>query len=104
MNTNGLVQEETGMVVVLYKLWQSVYAWGLQGGPVDAEVIREALRVLDEYERARFEALRAAIAVGYAQAERGEARPLTSELSAEMDRNVARKFEAGQRPKADVLP
>jgi len=69
-----------------------------------SEVIREALRVLDEHERARFEALRAAIAVGYAQAERGEVRPLAPELLAEMDRNVARKFAAGQRPKADVLP
>jgi len=69
-----------------------------------SEVIREALRVLDEQERARFEALRAAIAVGYAQAERGEARALTPALIAEMNRNVARKLAAGERPKADVLP
>jgi antitoxin ParD1/3/4 len=69
-----------------------------------SEVIREALRVLDEHERVCFEALRAAIIVGYAQAERGEMRPLTPELLAEMDRNVERKFQAGQRPKAAVLP
>jgi antitoxin ParD1/3/4 len=69
-----------------------------------SEVIREALRLLDEHERARAEVLRAAIAVGYAQVERGEVRQLTPELLAEIDRNVARKAEAGQRPKADVLP
>jgi len=69
-----------------------------------SEVIREALRVLDEHDRVRHEALRSAIAVGYAQAERGELRPLTPNLLAEMDRNVARKFAAGQRPKTDVLP
>jgi antitoxin ParD1/3/4 len=69
-----------------------------------SEVIREALRVLDEHERARFDGLRAAIAVGYAQAERGEVRALTPELIAEMDRNVARNFAAGQQPKADVRP
>lgn len=69
-----------------------------------SEVVREALRLLDEHDRVRHEALRAAIAVGYAQAERGDVRSLTPELIAEMDRNVARKFAAGQRPKSDVLP
>ncbi len=69
-----------------------------------SEVIREALRVLDEHERVRHEALRAALAVGYEQLERGEGRLLTPELIAEMDRNVAQKVEAGHRPKADVLP
>ena len=69
-----------------------------------SEVIREALRVLEEHERVRHEALRAALAIGFAQADRGEASALTPELIAEMDRNVARKARAGQRPKADVLP
>lgn len=69
-----------------------------------SEVIREALRVLEEHDRVRHEALRAAVAIGYAQAERGEVRPLTPELLAEIDRNVDRKFAASRVPKADVLP
>jgi antitoxin ParD1/3/4 len=69
-----------------------------------SEVIREALQLLDEHERVRFEALRFALKVGYEQAERGEVRALTPELLAEIDRNVASKARAGQKPKADVCP
>lgn len=68
-----------------------------------SEVIREALRVLDEHGRVRHEALRDAIAIGYAQSERDEVRPLTPELRAEIERNVEQKIATGQRPKADVL-
>ena len=47
-----------------------------------SEVVHEALRLLDEHERARIEALRAALAVGYAQFERGEVAPWSPQLHA----------------------
>ena len=65
-------------------------------------VIRQALALLDEYEER--EALRAAVMIGYEQAERGELLPWTPELRATIDRNVAEKAQSGRKPKADVLP
>jgi antitoxin ParD1/3/4 len=69
-----------------------------------AEVIRAALHLMEEHERAREEALRAAVLLGYEQAERGEVAPWTPELHAEIRRNAARKVREGHRPKADVRP
>ncbi len=67
-----------------------------------SEVVREALRLLEEYDR--YEAFRAAVAIGYEQAERGELLPWTPELRAEIDRNVEQKAREGRKPNADVVP
>jgi antitoxin ParD1/3/4 len=69
-----------------------------------SEVIREALRLLDEHERARFEALKAAVAIGYAQAERGQYAAWTPELHAQIRQRADDLAKQDQRPKADVLP
>ena len=69
-----------------------------------SEVVREALRLLEEHDRVRLEALRAALGVAEAQIARGEGRRLTPELIAEMDENVKMKARAGRKPKADVCP
>jgi antitoxin ParD1/3/4 len=67
-----------------------------------SEVVREALRLLEDYDR--YEAFRAAVAVGYEQAERGELIPWTPELRAEIQRNVERKAREGHQPNPDVIP
>ena len=65
------------------------------------EVIREALRLLEEHDRLK--ALRAKLAVAEEQADRGDGRPLTPELWEEIQRN-ALKAAAGHRPNPDVFP
>lgn len=64
----------------------------------DAEVIEEALRLLDEHDRLRW--LRAAIADG----DQGEDIAYTPELRAEMWDTALRGAEAGEKPDPDVLP
>lgn len=86
----------------LEELVRSKVASGLYNNA--SEVVREALRVLDEHERARFEALRAAITIGYAQAERGEVAAWTPELHAAIRRRADELAQARARPEADVLP
>ncbi len=66
------------------------------------EVLEEALLVLDE--QLRLERLRAAIAIGDEQIERGEYEFLTPELRDEMDRSVLRKLQGGHKPNPDVCP
>ncbi len=65
-------------------------------------VVEEALLTLEEYERA--EALRAAIAVGEADFERGDFALYTPELVAQMERNADRKVAEGREPNPDVCP
>jgi len=67
-----------------------------------AEVIREALRLLEEHDRLK--ALRAKLAVAEERADHGEGRPLTPELWEEIKQNARRKAAAGHRPNPDVCP
>lgn len=67
-----------------------------------AEVIREALSALDD--RDRFEHLRAKVAAGFAQAERGELIDYTPELREELIRSAIRRAQAGEKPNPDVCP
>ncbi len=66
------------------------------------EVMREALELLDEREQT--ERLRAALAIGFEQIDRGEDTPYTPESRAEAMRRVKQMAAEGRRPKADVLP
>ena len=67
-----------------------------------SEVVGQALQLLDDYERE--EAFRAAVMVGYEQAERGELIPWTPELREEIRRSVEKKAKEGGKLRADVLP
>jgi antitoxin ParD1/3/4 len=75
-------------------------ARGLYPGP--EEVVGEALRLLDE--RDRLERLRAALRIGQEQLDRGEGRPFTREVLAEIRASARRRAEEGDRPHDDVLP
>ena len=65
--------------------------------PSADEVLREALRLLDEQDRLRW--LRAAIAEG----EVGEAVEYTPERREHIRQNAIRRFRAGEQPSPDVL-
>jgi antitoxin ParD1/3/4 len=67
------------------------------------EVLREAMRLLDEQER-HFEELRAKLQSGLDQLNRGEGIPFTPELVSEMRRDAKDRFRRGERPSADVTP
>ena len=65
-------------------------------------VIREALELLDAHDgTAR---LRAAVAIGFEQLERGEEIPYTPESRATILHEVRNMAANGQKPKADVCP
>ena len=65
-------------------------------------VIREALEMLDEHERT--ERLRAAVAIGFDQLERGEAIPYTPDLFAQLKREAREHSERGHQVNPDVIP
>ncbi len=65
-------------------------------------VVAEALRLLEERDRLR--RLRAALAVGLEQIERGEVVPNTPELHAEVLRTARRMAQEGVTPDPDVVP
>ncbi|MBA2598840.1 MAG: type II toxin-antitoxin system ParD family antitoxin [Chloroflexia bacterium] len=67
------------------------------------EVMRIALRLLDARER-RIEEIRASIAKGIAEIERGEGIELTPELMDEIEREVEERVRLGEMPKPDVCP
>jgi antitoxin ParD1/3/4 len=67
-----------------------------------SEVVNQALQLLDDYERE--EAFRAAVMIGYDEAERGEGVPWTPELRAELMREARQMAAAGQKPDPDVCP
>jgi antitoxin ParD1/3/4 len=71
--------------------------------PDAGEVIREAMRLLDEQER-QLDELRAKLQIGLDQLDRGEGAPFTPELVARMRRNAEERFRRGERPKPDVVP
>ena len=65
-----------------------------------SEVVREALRLLDERDRTK--RLREAISVGLAQAERGETTPLTAELLAQIIQDAEEMARQAKPPNPDV--
>ena len=67
-----------------------------------SEVVREALRLLEE--REQLEHLRSLLAVGLAEAERGELIEVTPEYWEELDRRVEERFQRGDGPNPDVCP
>ena len=77
----------------------------VESGPFTdaAEVVREALRVLDEHER-QLSTLRAQLQSGLDQLDQGEGVPLTPELVAEIRRDAEERFRRGERPNPEVCP
>jgi antitoxin ParD1/3/4 len=71
--------------------------------PDATEVVREALRLLDEQER-QLAALRAKLQSGLDQIARGEVVPFTPELMAEIRRDADERFRRGEQPNPDVCP
>ena len=71
--------------------------------PDAGEVLREAMRLLDEQER-QLQELRAKLQIGLDQLDRGEYALFTPELVEEMRREADERFRRGARPKPDVVP
>jgi antitoxin ParD1/3/4 len=67
-----------------------------------SEVVREALRLLDEHQRVQH--LRSLLAVGLEQAQRGELVEFTPELVEDISRRAKERFLRGEEPDPDVLP
>ena len=66
------------------------------------EVIREAMRLLDERELALAQ-LQSKLQVGLDQLDNGEGIPFTSELVGQMQRDANDRFQRGERPNPDVI-
>ena len=69
----------------------------------EAEVVREALRLLDRREQ-RIVELRASIQAGLAEYERGEAIELTEDVWDRLELDAAERTAQGIAPKSDVCP
>ena len=67
-----------------------------------SEVVREALRLLEE--REQVEHLRSLLAVGLEQARRGEVVAFTPELMEDISRRAHERFLRGEEPDPDVCP
>ena len=67
-----------------------------------SEVVREALRLLDEHQRVQH--LRSLLAVGLEQAQRGELVEFTPELMEDIHRRAEERFHHGEEPNPDVCP
>jgi antitoxin ParD1/3/4 len=67
-----------------------------------SEVMRDALRRLEEYERK--EHLRSLLAVGLEEARRGETIEWTPELMEDIRRSAHDRFLRGEEPDPDVCP
>jgi antitoxin ParD1/3/4 len=67
-----------------------------------SEVVREALRLLDEHQRIQH--FRSLLAVGLEQAQRGEFVEFTPEWIEGLDRGVDERFRWGDEPNPDVCP
>lgn len=76
----------------------------IEPGPYNnaTEVVQEALKVLDERDRAA--RLKAALAVGDEQYRRGETIPFTPELVEEMKRDAEHMAQEGVEPDPDDCP
>jgi putative addiction module CopG family antidote len=69
----------------------------------EADVVREALRLLDRREKRVFE-LRASIEENLAAVERGEGVELTEDLWDRLSQEAESRSAQGHRPKPDVCP
>jgi putative addiction module CopG family antidote len=69
----------------------------------EADVVREALRLLDSREQ-RFQELRASIQAGLAAIERGEGIELTDEVWDRLDREAQERITRGEEPDPDAWP
>ena len=69
--------------------------------PDAAEVVREAMRLLDERER-KLEALRAKIADGIEEADRGEMDEWTPELRERLRQEALEMHRRGEQPDPDI--
>jgi antitoxin ParD1/3/4 len=67
-----------------------------------SEVVREALRLLDEHQRRQH--LRSLLAVGLEQAQRGELVEFTPELVEDIARRAKERFLRGEEPDRVVCP
>lgn len=67
------------------------------------EVVREAMRLLDEQER-RLDVLRAKIQAGLDEADRGETDEWTPELRERLRREALELHRRGEQPDPDVCP
>ena len=63
-----------------------------------SEVVREALRLLDDHERIRYEAFTAAVNKGFESLDRGEGVLLTAELREQIKQNAIKKAAKGWKP------
>lgn len=71
--------------------------------PDAGEVVREAMRLLEEQER-QLDEFRSKLRIGLDQLDRGEGVPYTPELMARIRRDVADRFRRGEQPDPDVCP
>jgi antitoxin ParD1/3/4 len=71
--------------------------------PDVGEVVREAMRLLDEQER-QLQELRAKLQVGLDQLDRGEGVAYTPELMAKIRQDVRERYRRGEQPDPDVCP
>ena len=69
-----------------------------------SEVVREALRLMEQEDALKRERLRAAIAVGTEAADRGDVVDWTPELHAEIFRQALQAVRAGEQPHPDACP
>ena len=67
-----------------------------------SEVVREALRLLDEHQRVQH--LRSLLAVGLEDERRGDLVEFTPEWIAGLDRRVEERLRRGDEPNPDVCP
>jgi antitoxin ParD1/3/4 len=71
--------------------------------PDEAEVVREAIRLLDERDL-QLDALRAKIGVGLDELDRGEGVEWTPELMERLSREADELYRRGEQPDPDVCP
>ena len=67
------------------------------------EVVREAMRLLDERER-QLDVLRVKIQIGFDEADRGETDEWTPELRERLRREARAMHRRGEQPDPDVCP
>src|SRR5215216_1844616 len=98
------VEEEGAMNVSLTPRLEAMIREKVESGMYNnaSEVVREALRLLEQHDRER--RLREELAIGVAQLERGEGIPVTPELIARIKRNAADDLTADRPFRESVIP
>jgi antitoxin ParD1/3/4 len=71
--------------------------------PDAAEVVREAMRLLNERQR-QLDALRAKLQIGLDELDRGEGVEWTPALMEQLSREADEMFRRGEKPDPDVCP